>query len=91
MATTLKVMLQKELVTRDQGAKGYLWGAAGGREETSAGMLRKLLDRVFDGSAGRLVARLVEDGSISQADRDEIRRLLDGDGPKLKGKKGGKA
>lgn len=90
VATTLKVMLQKELVIRDQGPKGYLWGAAVGREETSAGMLRKLLDRVFDGSAGRLVARLVEDGSISQADRDEIRRLLDGDGARPKGKKGGK-
>ncbi len=92
VATTLKVMLQKGLVARDQGPKGYLWAAAVDRKETSAGMLKKLVDRVFDGSAGRLVARLVEDGSMSQADRDEIRRLLDGaEAGAPSKKKGGKA
>jgi hypothetical protein len=43
------------------------------------------VDRVFDGSAGRLVARLVEDGAINPREREEIRRLLDAreaeDGP----------
>jgi BlaI family penicillinase repressor len=77
VATTLKVMLQKGWVERTQGPRGYLWAAMVGREEATSGLLRKLLDRAFDGSAGRLVARLVEDGALSARDRDEIRRLLE--------------
>ena len=77
VATTLKIMLQKGWVDREQGPQSYLWSARVAREEVASGLLRKLLDRAFDGSAGRLVARLVEDGSLSKRDRDEIRRLLD--------------
>lgn len=77
VATTLKIMIQKGWVQRDQGPQGYLWSARVGREEATSGLLRKLLDRAFDGSAGRLVARLVEDGELSDRDREEIRRLLD--------------
>ena len=47
------------------------------REQTTSGLLRRLVDRAFDGSAGRLVARLVEDRSLSARDREEIRRLLE--------------
>jgi len=86
VATTLKVMMQKGWVERRQGGRGYLWAARISRNEASTGLLRKLLDRVFDGSAGRLVARLVEEGALSQRDREEIRRLLEEseeqDGPK---------
>ncbi len=77
VATTLKVMLQKGSVERADGPRGYLWNARVGRNEATSGLLRKLLDRAFDGSAGRLVARLVEDGALSRQDRDEIRRLLE--------------
>ena len=77
VATTLKVMMQKGSVARTQGPRGYLWSAELSRKEATSGLLRKLLDRAFDGSAGRLVARLVEDGALSPRDRDEIRRLLE--------------
>lgn len=77
VATTLKVMMQKGWVNREQGPQSYLWSARVGREEATSGLLRRLLDRAFDGSAGRLVARLIEDGAMSQRDRDEIRRLLE--------------
>jgi BlaI family penicillinase repressor len=92
VATTLKVMMQKEWVERTQGPRSYLWAPLVGREEATSGLLRKLLDRAFDGSAGRLVARLVEDGALSERDRDEIRRLLEsqdvGKGPnKREGRK----
>ena len=48
------------------------------REQTTSGLLRQLVDRAFDGSAGRLVARLIEDRALSARDREEIRRLLEG-------------
>ncbi len=80
VATTLKIMMQKGWVDRDQGPRGYRWSARVSQRQTTAGLLRRLVDRVFDGSAQRLVARLVEDGAISPREREEIRRLLEDHG-----------
>lgn len=76
VATTLKVMMQKGWVERAEGQRGYRWSALVSREQTTSGLLRRLVDRAFDGSAGRLVARLIEDRALSDRDREEIRRLL---------------
>jgi predicted transcriptional regulator len=78
VATTLKVMVQKGWVDRADGPRGYRWSARVSREQTTSGLLRRLVDRAFDGSAGRLVARLIEDRALSARDREEIRRLLEG-------------
>jgi len=80
VATTLKVMVQKGWVERGEGPRGYRWSARVSREQTTSGLLRRLVDRAFDGSAGRLVARLIEDRALSARDREEIRRLLEGGG-----------
>ena len=77
VATTLKVMVQKGWVERGEGPRGYRWSARVSREQTTSGLLRRLVDRAFDGSAGRLVARLIEDRALSDRDREEIRRLLE--------------
>jgi predicted transcriptional regulator len=77
VATTLKVMVQKGWVERAEGPRGYRWSARVSREQTTSGLLRRLVDRAFDGSAGRLVARLIEDRALSARDREEIRRLLE--------------
>ncbi len=77
VATMLKVMLEKRLVTRRKGRRGYLWTAKVTEKATTRGLLSKLLDRAFDGSAHRLVAHLVEDGKLSEQDRAAIRRLLE--------------
>jgi len=79
VATTLKVMERKGWVGRAEGSRGYRWSAKVSRERTTSGLLRRLMDRAFDGSAGRLVARLIEDRALSDRDREEIRRLLDVD------------
>jgi predicted transcriptional regulator len=84
VATMLKVMLAKKLVKRTQGDRGYLWSARVSRQAAASGLLGKLLDRLFHGSAGRLVAHLLEDGQLSDQDRDEIRRLLSSPGPEAK-------
>lgn len=79
VATMLKVMTQKGWVERADGPKGYRWSAKVGREQTTGGLLRRLMDRAFDGSAGRLVARLIEDRALSDRDRSEILGLLEKD------------
>ncbi len=93
VATMLKVMERKGWVERAEGPKGYRWASRSSREETTSGLLRRLMDRAFDGSAGRLVARLIEDRALSDRDREEIRLLLDagdrsGAKPKAPGARG---
>jgi predicted transcriptional regulator len=80
VATMLGVMLDKGLVTRTGGPRQYLWRARSSQRTTTRQLLTRFTDRVFDGSAHLLVARLLEDKKLSEADREAIRRLLDEQG-----------
>ena len=42
-------------------------------------LVRKLVDLVFDGSAHRLVAHVLESDRLSDQEREELRRLIDTD------------
>lgn len=77
IATTLKTMLTKGLVARGDGPRGYVWSAAASRGSTATGLLGKVVQHVFDGSARRLVAHLIQEGTLDDRDRDEIRALLE--------------
>ena len=77
VATMLGVMLDKGLVRRKKATRGYRWSAAVSREAAAKGMVGKLVDLVFDGSASRLVAHLVEDGKLSDNELAELRTLID--------------
>jgi predicted transcriptional regulator len=90
VATMLGVMLDKRLVRRSGGERGYLWSAVVSRQDAASGLVGKLVDRLFDGSTGRLVAHLLEEGQISDAERDEIKHLLASSATKSKSKKGEK-
>ena len=76
VATMLGVMLGKGLVERRSGPRGYVWSAKVTRDAAARGLLTKLVDRLFDGSAQRLVAHLVEDGQLTPDECREIRELL---------------
>ena len=65
VATMLGVMLDKGLVRRKKAARGNQWSAAVTHAAAAKGMVGKLVDGVFDGSASRLVAHLVEGGKLS--------------------------
>lgn len=77
VATMLKIMLEKGLVKRSKGKRGYRWSPRADREATVGGMVRGLLDRVFEGSAQHLVAHMLEGGELGPQDRDALRRMLD--------------
>jgi predicted transcriptional regulator len=76
VATMLKMMLAKELVERENGPRGFVWKARLSRKATVSGLIGKLLTHVFDGSARRLVAHLVQEGALSDRDRLEIAEML---------------
>ena len=90
VATMLKMMLAKELVERGDGPRGYLWKARVSRKVTVSGMIGKLVQHVFDGSARRLVAHLVQEGELDEGERKEIAPLLESgtDKKRIPGKKG---
>ena len=90
IATTLKTMLAKGLVMRDDGPRGYMWSAAASRRSTASGLLGKVVQHVFDGSARRLVAHLIQEGALDDRDRDEIRALLEAPARKSTAKGGGR-
>jgi BlaI family transcriptional regulator, penicillinase repressor len=76
VATMLGVMLDKGLVTRREGPGGYLWTATADHASTARGMMGKVIDTVFGGSAVRMVAHLVEEGRLSPKEAAEVKRLL---------------
>lgn len=90
VATMLGVMLEKGLVRRNKEARGYQWSAAVSRDAAAKGMVGKLVDTVFDGSAGRLVSHLVEGGKLSTEELAELRRMIDGNANQVS-RKGAKA
>ena len=77
VATMLRVMLRKGLVKRKPARRGHQWSAAVTHEAAARSLVGKLLDGVFDGSAQRLVAHLVEGGKLSAEELADIRKLLD--------------
>jgi predicted transcriptional regulator len=77
VATMLKVMLDKGLVRRKRAGRGHLWSAAVSHDAAARSMVGKLVDRIFDGSAGRLVAHIVEGGQLSGVELAELRELID--------------
>jgi predicted transcriptional regulator len=68
-------------------AKGYLKKTLDGRayryrpavpeSRVVTAMVREFVERVFDGSAGPLLAHLVSGATLSEKEREELRRLID--------------
>jgi BlaI family penicillinase repressor len=77
VATMLRVMVDKRLVRRKRAGRGHQWSAAVTHDAAARSMVGKLVDGVFDGSAQRLVAHLVEGGRLTGAELADLRRLLD--------------
>jgi predicted transcriptional regulator len=74
VATILRVMLDKGLVRRTRDRR---WEATVSQDATGRGMVSQLLDRVFQGSAQRMVGHILAAGDLSEQDVRELRQLLD--------------
>jgi BlaI family transcriptional regulator, penicillinase repressor len=76
VATMLRVMSDKGLVKRTGSGRGATWSSTISQQKTERGMVRKLVDRVFDGAADRVVTHLVEGGQLTDTQLGELRKLL---------------
>jgi BlaI family transcriptional regulator, penicillinase repressor len=77
VATMLKLMQAKGLVDRDESSRSSVWSARVSREAAGTNLVRRLMDLVFDGSARRLLAHMIETEKLTAEERAEIRRMLD--------------
>ena len=76
VATVLTVMLKKGLVVRRRAERGSHWSAKISRQSTAKGMVARLVDRLFGGSAQSLVAHLIDQDELSESQRRELLELL---------------
>jgi predicted transcriptional regulator len=74
---TLQVMAEKGLVDRDESRRSHVYRAHVDEAQSQRRLVGDLMDRVFGGSAKRLVMQALEARPASAEELAEIRRLLD--------------
>ena len=72
----LQIMTEKRLVTRDESARTHIYQAAYTQDQTERQLVTDLLDRVFDGSAAKLVLQALASNKASLEELDEIKKLI---------------
>lgn len=75
--TYLTRMEGKDLVTINKDASPHIYMAKQSREACRAQERHSFLHRVYQGSAGDLVAAFLKEETISQEEREKLRQLLD--------------
>jgi BlaI family transcriptional regulator, penicillinase repressor len=73
----LSVMLQKNLVKRDEEAQPHVYRAVLTRAKAGQRMLNDLVDKVYEGSAMSLVLGALSTTKATKEELREIRRILD--------------
>ena len=73
----MQIMTDKGLVRRNEEQRAHVYEARLPQEQTQKQMLGDLVDRVFDGSASKLVMQALSGSKTSQQELDQIRELLD--------------
>ena len=73
----LQIMTEKRLVRRDESPRTHVYEAVGTEGQTQRQLVGDLLDRVFDGSAAKLVMQALATRKTSRKELIEIRKLLD--------------
>ena len=73
----LSVMLDKDLVLRDESVRPQIFRAAFTRNSAQKKILKGLIHKVYEGSAKSLVLQALSTQKASKQDLAEIRELLD--------------
>jgi predicted transcriptional regulator len=73
----MQVMCEKGLLKRDDSQRPQLYHPAIPEEQTQKKIVRNLVQKVFGGSARKLVMQAVQSHKISRDELAEIRDLLD--------------
>ncbi len=72
----LQIMFDKGLVERNEDKKAHVYIAKIKQNETGKQMLNEVMNKVFGGSALRLVQQVLENETTSAEEMSEIRELI---------------
>jgi BlaI family transcriptional regulator, penicillinase repressor len=72
----LQIMTEKRLVHRDESSRTHVYAAAYTQDQTERQLITDLLDRVFDGSAAKLVLQALASTKSTPEELDEIKKLI---------------
>ena len=72
----LQIMIEKRLVRRDESSRTHIYEAAFTQDQTERQLVTDLLDRLFDGSAAKLVLQALASNKASPEELDEIKKLI---------------
>jgi predicted transcriptional regulator len=72
----LQIMTDKGLVRRDESARTHVYDAAFTQDHTERQLVGDLLDRVFGGSATKLVLQALAAKKATPEELEEIRKLI---------------
>lgn len=73
----LQIMLEKNLVTRDDAQRTHVYRAAVEQSNTERHLVGDLVDRVFGGSPAKMVMQALADHRATPEELAQIRALLD--------------
>lgn len=73
----MQIMAAKGLVQRDESARSHVYQPSVSEEQTQRQVVGHLLERVFSGSAPKLVMQALASKRASPAELAEIRKMLD--------------
>ena len=72
----LQIMTEKRLVRRNESSRTHIYEAAFTQDQTERQLVADLLDRVFDGSAAKLVLQALAANKTTPEELDEIKKLI---------------
>src|SRR5579862_7331119 len=74
--TMMNVLEIKGFLKKEPEGRAYRYHPTRPQRVVITAMVREFVDRVFDGASQPLLVHLVQDRRLSDAERDELRRLL---------------
>ncbi len=73
----MQIMTKKGLVVKDETVRPQIYRPAQSRRSVRGGLLTRLADGAFDGSAGDLALHALKSQKVGTGERAKIRALLD--------------
>jgi predicted transcriptional regulator len=78
IATVLSRLEASHFVKSREGERGRIYAAAIGQDELQRNQTRRLVDRLFGGRPSDLIAHLVRESDMDQAELDRLKKLIRG-------------
>ncbi|HEX6429487.1 MAG TPA: BlaI/MecI/CopY family transcriptional regulator [Niastella sp.] len=72
----MQIMIEKGLLKKDESQMTHIYRAAVEEKKTKKFLLDKVIDNLFNGSAGNLMMQLLDDKKISQTEMEELKELI---------------